>query len=103
MAGQRVVGSGSPSEIETLTIDEIERRHSGQWVLVRVTKMGERRQALAGQVLVSGARRTVYKRLAKVFAHATPEAPYFVFSAGSFVSLASTEPEHTVAHLPNGG
>jgi hypothetical protein len=90
---QRDSHSRSEEPPGPLAIELIEERYAGRWVLTRVTKMTAQRRPLEAQVLASGTRSQVYKKLRRVFpAGANPEMPYYVFAAGAFSPRASSAP-----------
>ena len=74
-------------EGESVSIKEALSRHAGQWVLMRVTKLGERQEPEAGQILGAWPPgRKSEKAISREFARLArspdrPDEPYYLFEA----------------------
>lgn len=89
---------------DTLSIDEIEDRYHGKWVLMEVTSLDEDHSPSAGRVLAHGTRKPVHEKLARLLATGErPPLPYRLWPAGAFVRLNAWSPWTDQARGPEGG
>lgn len=70
------------SQPQELSIEEINERFNGKWILLEVTGFDEQRVPRCGRVVAKGARRTVWSALSDLGSEGRGlSRPYFVFAA----------------------
>jgi hypothetical protein len=79
-------GASTDARAEDMSITDVHRQFAGKWVLVKTTKVDERREPLRGVVITAGSHTRVLKRLAReIELNGRPEFPYDMFPAGDLV------------------
>src|SRR5256885_1426213 len=72
-----------PPDAESVSVTEAEQLYSGQWVLMAVTAMDERRAPQAGKVVGHGSRADVHRLLARIAADGRPpDSILYLFATG---------------------
>ena len=77
-------------ELGPFSLDEVHRRFSGHWVLLRVTEVDASQSPAGGHVVTFGSSRKVCKALTRLLPDRTPDTHYYLFSAGPRVTSLAT-------------
>ena len=70
---------------EPLTLDEIDQRYDGKWVLIKVTEMTPLRAPAAGVVVAAGTNRDIFASLRQLLPNRDTGTLYYKHKAGPWV------------------
>jgi hypothetical protein len=86
---------------EPLSLERIENQYNGQWVLVKITAFNEYHTPIEGRVIAHGTRKRINKTLTEVASPGqSPDAHYYVFSAGAFIRPGAEAMRHLIESSP---